>query len=166
MKMLLATLLVAYSSFGLTLVQQPKVDSRDLQSLTGAQWRGTLTYLDYRTNKKVSIQSNLNVTPSAGDKTSWVFEYVYPDEPKANSKATVTITNDGKTVDGATVVERKRLGGNTTRIVAERSGSDNDKSAVFRFTYLFSARSFSIKKEVRYEGSTQFFERNQYSWQR
>lgn len=166
MNIFITILLVASSLFGLTFAQQPKADKKDLQRLTGAQWRGTLTYLDYRTNKKVSIPSNLTVTQSAEDKLSWVFEYQYPDEPKANSKDTVTISRDGKTIDGETVIERKNLAGNTTRIVTEKSGSDNDKSALFRFTYLLSARSFSIRKEVRYEGSTEFIERNQYSWQR
>lgn len=166
MNILVVALLTASSLFGFTFLKQPKVNTKDLQRLTGAQWIGTLTYLDYRTNKKISILSNLIVTRSAEDKLSWIFEYQYPDEPKANSKDTVTISKDGKTIDGKTVIERTTLAGDTIRIVTEKSGTDNDKSALFRYTYLLSARSFSIKKEVRYEGTTEFIERNQYSWQR
>lgn len=43
---------------------------------------------------------------------------------------------------------------------------DNDKRALFRYTYLLGAKSLSIKKEVRYEGASEFFERNEYSWKR
>lgn len=123
-------------------------------------------YLDYRSNKKVSIPTNLTVTRSPEDKLSWVFEYQYPEEPKANSKDTVKISKDGKTIDGETVVERTKPNADTLRIVTEKSGSDNDKPATFRYTYLIGARSFSIKKEVRYESTGAFFERNQYSWTR
>jgi len=166
MKIFVSALLVTSSFFGLAFLEAPKVKTEDLQRLTGARWTGTLTYADYGTNKKVSIPSNLTVTRSAANKLSWVFEYQYPDEPKANSKATVTIGKDGTTIDGEKVIERTRLAGDTLRIVTEKPGPDNNKSALFRFTYLLSATSFSIKKEVRYEGATEFFERNQYSWQR
>jgi hypothetical protein len=146
--------------------QTPKVKVKDLQNLTGAQWTGTLTYLDYRKNTRVSIPSNLTVTQSKDDKSSWIFEYQYPDEPKANSKETIAISKDGKTFDGKTVIERTRLADKTLKIVMEKSGSDNDKKALFRFTYLLGKTSFSIKKEVRYEETTDFFVRNEYSWKR
>lgn len=166
MNIFVSALLVASSFFGLAFPETPKVKTKDLQRLTGRQWTGTLTYADYRTNKKVSISSNLTVTRSATDKLSWVFEYQYPDEPKANSTETVTISSDGTTIDGEKVVERTRLAGDTLRIVTEKTGPDNNKNALFRFTYVLSAMSLSIRKEVRYEGEAQFFERNQYSWKR
>lgn len=166
MKIFVAVLLIASSFFGLGFLETPKVKREDLQRLTGAQWVGTLTYADYRTNKKVSIPSNLSVTQSATDKRSWVFAYQYPDEPKANSKDTIVISKNGATIDGEKVIERKRLAGNSLRIVTEKAGTDNNKKALFRFTYALSATAFSIKKEVRYEGTTDFFERNQYEWKR
>jgi hypothetical protein len=166
MNAFVSSLLIALSSFGLILQDTPKVRTGDLQPLTGAQWTGTLTYLDYRTNKKVSIPSNLAITQSTGDRLSWLLVYEYPDEPKANSKETVRISKDGRTINGETVVERANIGGTTLRIVTEKSGRDDDKIALFRFTYLLNARSFSIKKEVRYEATTDFIERNQYSWKR
>lgn len=122
--------------------------------------------MDYRTNKKVSIPSNLSVRQSSEDKLSWAFEYQYPDEPKANNKDIVTISKDGRTIDGETVIERTNLSGNVLKIVTEKSGSDNDKKAMFRYTYLIGSKSFTIKKEVRYEGATEFLERNQYLWKR
>jgi len=115
-----------------------------------------LFYLDYGKNTKVSIPSNLTITQSKDNKSSWIFEYQYPDEPKANSKETITISKDGKIFDGETVIERTSLADKTLRIVTEKSGLDNDKKALYRFTYLLSKTSFSIKKEVQYEGTTDF----------
>lgn len=166
MYFLFSVLLIATHLFAPAVPSAPKVTDKDLRLLTGAQWTGTLTYLDYRSNKKVSIPSTLTVTRSAEDKRSWVFDYKYPDEPKADEKETVTISKDGRAINGETVTERTKLPGGTLRIVIEKKGRDNDRDAVFRFTYLLNAKSFSIKKEVRYEGTAEFFERNEFSWKR
>lgn len=166
MSIFVSILLVAASFAGLALPQAPAVRVEDLAQLTGAPWTGSLTYLDYRSNKKVSIASTLTVTRVPDDELSWVFEYQYPDEPKANSKQTVTIGEGGAVIDGEKVVERTVLDGGALKVVTEQDGSDDDRKALFRYTYLFGPSSFSIKKEVRPEGSAEFFERNQYSWKR
>jgi hypothetical protein len=150
--------------FGFVNLKTRKIKSSDFKLLTAGQWKGKLTYQDYRSNKKVSILSNLTVTESNEDKLSWIFEYEYPDEPKANKKLIVKISKDGKTFDEETVVERANLPNKILRIVTTNNGTDNDKPAVFRHTYLLSKKSFSIKKEVKYEGTQEFFERNEYSW--
>jgi hypothetical protein len=65
-----------------------------------------------------------------------------------------------------TVVERSSPDGGTLKIVTERRGKDNNKDALFRYTYLIGVSSFSIRKEVRPHGAAEFFERNRYSWKR
>jgi len=166
MKKTTSILVIALSLSVFAFGQTPKMKIKDLQNLKGAQWTGILSYLDYGKNTKVSIPSNLTVTQSKDNKSSWIFEYQYPDEPKANSKETVTISKDGKIFDGETVIERTNLADKTLRIVTEKSGNDNDKKALFRFTYLLGKTNFSIKKEVKYEGTTEFFVRNEYNWKR
>ena len=145
-------------------MKTPKIKSGDFKQLTAGQWKGRLTYQDYRSNKKASILSNLTVTESNENKLSWIFEYEYPDEPKANKKSIVKISKDGKTFDDETVVERKKLSNETLKIVTTKNGTDNDKPSVFRYTYLINKKSFSIRKEVKYKGTQEFFERNEYSW--
>ncbi len=146
--------------------QTPKVSGEDLRRLTGARWTGTLTYLDYRSKKPVSIPSNLLVSQAEGDESSFVFEYGYPKEPRANGGQTLKISDDGTVIDGQAVVERASLGSGVLRLVTVKRGRDDDKEALFRFTYTIAASSFSIMKEVRPEGAAEFFERNRYSWQR
>lgn len=166
MKIIICLLIFASSAFGFVNLNTPKIKSGDFKRLTNGQWKGKLTYQDYRSNKKVSILTNLTVTESSEDKLSWIFEYEYPKEPKANKKSIVTISKDGKTFDDETVVERTKLPDETLKIVTTKNGMDNNKPAVFRHIYLLNKKSFSIKKEVKYEGTQEFFERNQYSWNR
>lgn len=159
---LFATLLLSgYACSG-----APRVRTADFRTLTDAPWTGTLTYLDYQTKKKVSIPSSLIVSQVPGSSTSWVFEYQYPDEPEANTSETIVITEDGKLIDGETVIERKKIGKDAVRIVTQKSGTDDGKSALFRFTYLLSPESLSIKKEVQYDGTAELLERNEYRWKR
>jgi hypothetical protein len=159
-------LLVASFVAGLVPAQAPRVSAEDLRRLTGARWTGTLTYRDYRSNKKTSIPSNLSVTQSGGDESAWVFAYEYPDEPKADGKQVVRLEAGGALLDGEEVVERTGLEGGALKIVTEKRGRDNDREALFRYTYTLGATSFSIRKEVRPEGAAEFFERNTYSWRR
>ena len=166
MKAFVLALLLGSHIIGLVLTNKPQISRDDLQLLTGQQWSGTLTYLDYRSNKKVSIPANLTVRPNAADKWSWIFEYRYPDEPKANSEEIVRLSKDGKTINDEVVLERTSLPDNTVRFVTEKKGDDNNRRAAIRYTYSLSAKSFSIKKEVRYEDENRFFERNEFAWRR
>jgi hypothetical protein len=61
---LISVLLIASSFPGLVATPVAKIKVDDFQRLAGAQWTGTLTYLDYGRNKKVSIPSRLVVTRS------------------------------------------------------------------------------------------------------
>jgi opacity protein-like surface antigen len=145
--------------------QAPVVRPADLERLAGAEWQGTLSYLDYGSGRKTSIRSNVTVTPS-GEPSRWIFAHRYPDEPRADSRDTVVLAADGRTLAGETVVERATLADGTLRIVTEKPGRDNDRPATFRYTYLIAPARVSIRKEVRVDGTAEFFERNEYAWTR
>ena len=144
----------------------PRIEPADVQRLAEAPWKGSLTYLDYTSRKPVSIASVLVVTRADADGRSWRFDYQYPDEPKANSASNVSIADDGSTIDGERVTERSVLAGGIVRIVTEKSGQDDRRPAMFRFTYLIGDASFSRRKDVRFEGTEDYFERHTYSWTR
>ncbi len=166
MKALVLALVIVSLTFGSNSTKEARIKRDDVQILLGAQWTGTLTYLDYRSKKNVSISANLTVKPNGDDKWSWVFEYQYPDEPQANSSEIVRLSKDGRSLNDEVVSERTSLPDNTLRFVTQKKGEDNHRSASFRYTYLLNAKSFSIKKEVRYDDENQFFERNEYHWKR
>lgn len=144
-------------------VSAQSVSDRDLRVLEGGAWVGTLVYLDYGSGKKTEIRSNLNVVKESDG--VWTFEYIYPDEPKANGSSEVAIADHGKTFSGQTVTSKQRRDG-TLRIITTKDGDDNGKKAKFRYTYSITPKTFSIKKEVQYVGESQWFERNTYTWTR
>jgi hypothetical protein len=146
--------------------QSAAISVKDLKRFEGDKWIGTLTYMDYRSNRKTSIKSNLTVARKNDGKDTWVFAYEYPDEPKANKLSEAVLSDGGKKFFGETVVERSRLTDKSLKIVTTQTGSDNDRKAMFRYTYLVSSKSLSIKKEVQIDGKTEWFERNAYSWRR
>lgn len=164
MRFALVTLLLAVAFIASASGQA--VSGSELKVLEGGEWVGNLTYLDYGSNKKTLIKSNLKVMPTGADGRAWVFEYVYPDEPKANGKSEARLSVDGRTFNDQAVIEKTRLADGALKIVATKEGTDNNKKALFRYTYLISLSKFSIVKEVTTEGSDAFFERNAYAWTR
>jgi len=163
---LTAALVSLLSSVSLYAQPAPRIEPADVQRLAGALWKGSLTYLDYTSRKPVSIASELVVTRADADGRSWRFDYQYPGEPKANSASSVTIAGDGSTIDGERVTQRSVLAGGIVRIVTEKSGQDDRRPAMFRFTYLIGDSSFSRRKEVKFAGTADYFERHTYSWTR
>lgn len=146
--------------------QAPIVTAKDLSVLEGPKWSGALSYLDYATNKRSNIRSELQISRKAPGVDVWVFEYIYPDEPKANTKGELAIADGGRTFAGGSVIKKKRERNGVLRITTTKAGKDDDRKALFRYTYLISSDSFSIKKEIQLDGKTEWFERNEYSWNR
>jgi hypothetical protein len=144
---------------------EPRLRPSELASLAGTEWNGTLTYVDYGSGKRIAIPSRLRITQPSGDASALLFAYSYPDEPNANQSSTIAISADGRMIDDERIVE-KAVDGDVLRIVTERSGTDNDKPALIRYTYSIAAGRLSIAKHVRFEGSDAFIERNQYAWVR
>ena len=160
---ILALTLIASSG---AFAQTARLTADDLKVLEGDKWIGKLTYLDYRSNKPTSIRSNLTVRRSPEHGGMWWFDYEYPDEPKANSTTSTVLMNDGKKFLDQDVIEKTVLPDRSLRVVTTRTGEDNHKKALFRFTYMLSPKAFAVKKEVQLEGSAEWFERNSFSWTR
>lgn len=141
----------------------PKVYTDDFDPIIQRDWVGTLTYLDYGTQKRVSIACNLEVTERS--KGNFLFKYIYPNETSANSKSKVRLRNDGAFVNDQQVLSRAKTSEMTT-IVTSTKGKDDNKAAELRFTYEFNEKIFKMTKEVRYEGRPEYIFRNEYDFQR
>lgn len=143
------------------------VRTADFDTLTGETWRGTLTYLDYTSNKPTSIRSTLRVT--AKEPGVWLFATGYDDEPHADGASEVRIVDVGKSISNDDTMERvvsrvERDGG--VEIITEHAGEDNEQKATIRREYIIGKGSFSIRKLVKIEGEPDFFQRHEYSWKR
>ena len=92
--------------------------------------------------------------------------YEYPNEPQANSKDTTYIINNYFGKDKIVKFKKASDGGFTlvTEIVG-KDGNDN-KKAILRHTYLLKSSTFSIIKDVKFEGTDKWIKRNKYETRR
>jgi len=139
-----------------------QIKTKDLRSLIG-NWKGNLTYTDYSSGKPVKILADIAVSEIS--RHSFIFAYQYPKEPHANSSDTINIGAKGKMLNDKRVLSRT-IYNKTVKLVTEKQGSDNNKPAALRYTYMIGKSNFVIRKEVRYVTDTEYFLRNEYNFSR
>ena len=142
------------------------VSVKDFKPAFG-KWKGTLTYLDYTSGKPYTMSCNITVSPVNATPLQLVIAYEYPDEPKANGNDTLVISRDGKMIDDGTVIVKEKIEG-LLRVITAKNGVDGNESrkAQIRFIYEAGKKSFSIRKEVKFEGEEKWILRNEYKMAR
>jgi hypothetical protein len=133
---------------------------KDLSSTVG-NWEGKLTYLDYSSGKPFTMLANIKIGLTA-DKNGYIMGYEYPKEPHANSKDT-TFINDNLFGKDKIVSFQKNTNGSFT-LVTEVDGEDGNenKKAILRHTYQLVSNTYSIVKDVKFEGTDKWVKRNEY----
>ena len=133
-------------------------------------WTGTLTYLDYSSPKSVMLKTTARGEMSRPNQLLLHFDYEEPSKRHVFGTDTLTLAPDGVHLrwDGSvlTVTSKQWLPDQTLRLVLEGQGRDNDQPATIRKTLTLSPRQFTLKKEVRYNSGTAFFQRNEYQFAR
>jgi hypothetical protein len=104
-------------------------------------------------NMKISLTEN---------KSGYIMGYEYPKEPQANSKDTTYVVDQFWGKDK--IVDFKKESNGDFRLVTEIMGEDgnDNKKAILRHTYLLKSTTYSIIKEVKFEGSDKWIKRNEY----
>ncbi|MFC1226754.1 hypothetical protein ACFE6N_23320 [Pedobacter sp. BG31] len=130
-------------------------------------WKGSLTYLDYRSGKPYTMPADIEIKRIAST-NRFLFIHTYPNEQSANSTDTLTISNDGRYFGDAPMISRKVLLKDDVQIITEKMGTDgNDgKKATIRQTYILGKNNFSKRKDVRYAGEKNWIKRHEYSYNR
>lgn len=143
---------------------QNKITSQDLKILIG-EWTGTLTYMDYSTNEPFTMPANVTVKEGKNENQLFLFNE-YPNEPQANDKSKVTISKDGKAINGNNLLSKKQLDTGETQFTTESEGKDDNKKALIRNVYVIGEKSFIIRKEVKFENKDNWLMRNEFSYTR
>jgi hypothetical protein len=140
------------------------ISLKDFKLFEG-NWNGSLTYMDYSSNKPYTMPANINVK-QIRKTNQLVFLNTYPDEPKANSADTITISKDGKMLNKETVKSIQKLGDGNTEIITETTGVDgnDNKPALLRHIYIVGKKKFVIRKEVQFVGQTEWLKRHEYNY--
>lgn len=145
--------------------QNPAVSINDFKPLEGV-WKGTLTYLDYNNKTNETIKTNIEVIIK--NKNIFELGFFYTDEPDHNEKDKYTISENGTMVNNRKVIERTVQPDGSLKIVLQENGKDgnDDKPATFHQVLVIGKNNFTIMKLVKFDGETNFFQRNQYSFSR
>jgi len=141
-------------------VKAQSLHVRDLSSSVGA-WKGKLTYLDYSSGKPYTMLANIKISLTE-NKNGYIMGYEYPNEPHANSKDTTFINDNLFGKDK--IIEFKKAANGGFTLITEFEGEDgNDhKKATFRHTYILKSNTYSIIKDVKFEGTDKWIKRNEY----
>ena len=142
------------------------ITSKDLKNLAG-YWEGSLTYLDYSSNKPFSMPANI-VVKDFKNSNLIICSLIYPKEPNANALDTIFISKDGRLLNNAAITFKRRFNNDSLQVVTEIRGNDgnDNKAAIIRHTYMLGRNSYSVKKEVQFAGQTAWILRNEYRFKR
>ena len=150
--------------FSLSIYSQPQITTEDLKTIVGS-WEGSITYLDYRTNKPFTMAANL-IVQKGKDENNLVLNNLYPNEPKANNSDKIKATKNGTFLNRHLVTTREELDNGQIQIQTEHKGKDDNKKALMRYTYLISKNLFLIRKEVQFDEVGGWIKRSEFSYKR
>ncbi|MDH3698805.1 MAG: hypothetical protein OEQ81_09080 [Flavobacteriaceae bacterium] len=138
------------------------LSGEDLVVLLG-EWEGSLTYMDYSSNKPYSMPANVSVTPGKNINQLSLY-FTYPKEPKANSKDNISITKDGKALNKKALKSNQTMPDGQVLITTDYIGKDNNKKTNIRNLYSIGKEQFVIGKEVKFGNTDKWLKRNEYSF--
>ncbi len=145
-----------------TSAQRNSASMKDLKGLQG-NWGGQLTYTDYSDDKKqVTLPTTLAIV-DMNDSIGLSFIYTEPTGKTVTEKSSMRIYEDGKNMsyEGKGYdIDAVRRNGERLTIIIETEGTDNNKTADIRFTFIIGPAVFNIQKQVKYEGTEKYFTRN------
>lgn len=139
----------------------PVASLEDFQIVAGSGWKGHLNYLDYSSEALSQIPVEVQFEEPSGRSLSYAIRY--PGETQYNSREAIKVSRDGRKLNGDFIVSRERNASGDLALVTIYRGKDDNRAADIRMTYVIGSATFSVSKEVRFEGENDFFLRNQYS---
>ncbi len=147
------------------LLQAQKLTPTNLKNLEGA-WVGSLTYLDYVSNKPITMPANTTYLQSTSNPNIYLRSIGYSTEPHANKKDSLILSNDGTALNEEKVVAVKLFSKDSIVIVTQVKdidGNDN-KPAIIQHTLTITPTLFINKKEVKFIGTKNWINRSTYTF--
>ena len=151
-------------TFFLSCYGQTKVTSEDLKLAIG-NWEGSITYLDYQSNKTYTMPANLLIKEGNNENTL-ILNNNYPNEPKANNSDKIKITKNGLLLNKNEVISKEELKNGGIQIKTEHEAKDDGRKARIRYTYSIGNTIFIIRKEVQFEELADWIKRSEFTYTR
>ncbi|MBT8083713.1 MAG: hypothetical protein KJN95_10395 [Gammaproteobacteria bacterium] len=138
----------------------PVASSEDFRIAAGSGWKGHLSYLDYSSGSMSRIPVEIEISEPKGRTLAYFIKY--PGETQYNAREKIKFSRDGRELDGGRIVARELNADGDLVLVTAFRGEDNERPADIRMTYEISSAEFSISKQVRFDGESEYFLRNRY----
>lgn len=165
---IIAFFLIIFQSqfYSVTAQSSATISRKEITKLIGS-WEGTLTYLDYTSNKPYTMPADINIKQIDGS-NKFLFINSYANESNANSVDTVTISDDGKSFNNENVASNRILKNGSVEIITEVSGIDGNENnpALIRHTYLISENIFVMRKDIQFVGQKNWIKRHEYNYKK
>ena len=136
----------------------------ELRTLEGDDWEGSLSYLNYGSEKRSSIP--VKVAIKVLDENTLQYAIQYPGEAQHNAKELLKLSRDGTHIDGYDITGREQTADGMLILTTEGKGRDDDRPADIQVIFTVAADRFNIRKNIRFESSEAYFNRNEYSFKR
>jgi hypothetical protein len=166
MKTLVTLVFLTISSVAFSQVS-PSLNTH-LQKLAG-DWDGELEYLDFSDGKSlVKLATNIQARYEK-DRLVLNTNYVEPNGVIVKETGFMLASSNNKTWkndDGTWTVTSFKTTEEMATIIIEQKNTDNDKPAAIRKTITIGENVYKLVKEVKYEGTKEFFVRHQYNMKR
>ncbi|MBC6989111.1 DoxX family protein [Hymenobacter sp. BT491] len=140
----------------------------EFDKLLRNDWTGTLTYLDYRTQKPVTLPTTLSATQTAPRQLTLAFTYRESATRSVQGQDTLVFSADGREITWSSklrVVAKTTSTPQGLHLVLEGPGMDDNKPCTIRKTIDLSEQHWSVVKEVKYQDGLQYFVRNLYQFE-
>jgi uncharacterized membrane protein YphA (DoxX/SURF4 family) len=146
------------------MAQEPVILKEEIAMIEG-NWKGTLTYRDFKSGKDVTMACNLTLEIKKNGK-DLVMSYSYPDNSAWNSKDNIEIREDGRYINGEKIKSKKKLPDGSVEIIIESKGQDGSTPATIQQIITIGPKIFTLRRQVQYMTTGENFQRNLYKWSR
>lgn len=136
----------------------------DFARLSGGEWTGELSYLDYSSGTPQSIPVKMQFAPASG--TDIDYKLIYPKESQYNAEEVLSVSPGGDRVNDKILTSRILNPDGRLMLVTEHDAEDNGRAAKVRLTHMISDDLFVLSKDVRFDTDGSFVRRNAYTLRR
>ncbi len=119
------------------------VTANDFLALVGDDWSGQLRQYDERDNLLENAEARVSVNILSAREVQ--FLYSFPDKPHLNSESRVSISEDGRLLDGGKLIDRTTKDDGILRLVSLSEIERESDSSRIRRIYLISEKSFDLR---------------------
>lgn len=146
-----------------TMQSDTSISIEELKALDQTEWVGELMYINYGDGRVVILKTKMQIEIK---KDKIIMQTQYINEPSANSKSSIKLKKNGTYFGDEKIIEKTISESGLMTFITEYEGRDANKPAKIIKTYVYDNTKFSVTKEVQFEGASERFVRNAYTYEK